>query len=309
MAASATALSCLLLLALLSTATASTTPSPNGQPPAAGPQVSSLAEEAMAAMEEAAYPTPYLPPSKQRAEAAAYHSPSLPPPAPRAEDPSPPLPPPEPEPRAGKASAKDEEEEEEIVEDLLRELEQLMRKGSAAKDLGERLDHMAKVLGYLGFNTMASAAPLLVNSPVLAAWPGPLTVFAVPDEALEAACPGCSKELSLVVHVALGAYNYAELTDLPSPTRTMPSAMVGFCFTATASPAGGDDKQEHAISVDGVEVERPDLYDDGRLIVHGMKGRVTLPAHGSCSGIGNKILSRVHILKLVIGYFAFWQEM
>lgn len=57
-------------------------------------------------------------------------------------------------------------------------------------DLVQRLDHLANVLRLFSYERMASAVPLLSDSWMLTMSPDPVTVFAVPDDSLEAACPG-----------------------------------------------------------------------------------------------------------------------
>ncbi|KAG2586139.1 hypothetical protein PVAP13_5NG101600 [Panicum virgatum] len=185
---------------------------------------------------------------------------------------------------------------------LLAQLEGLMREGTAAQDLAQRVEHVRSILELLGFREMAAAAPYLVASPVLASWPGPLTVFAVPDEVLESSCPGCPRVESLVEHIALGAFPYAELSS--KPMRKVATAMLGFCFTSASSSAGG--ASDDIISVNNVRIARPNLYNNGRLVVHGMEGRVVVPPRGSCYNAErvDDLLSRVDVLNLVIRMLA-----
>lgn len=68
----------------------------------------------------------------------------------------------------------------------------------------QRLEQLARVLSSLGTNEMASAAPLLANSALLAAWPGSITVFAAPDVFLRSSCTMCSRCHVLLEHIALG---------------------------------------------------------------------------------------------------------
>ncbi|CAO2045610.1 unnamed protein product [Urochloa humidicola] len=149
---------------------------------------------------------------------------------------------------------------------------------SSGDDLG--LQQLAKVLASLGYNEMASAATLLADSPYVATWPGAITVFAAPDFFLQAACPGCSRRQLLLEHMALGYYPYAELTA--APAVKLPSASVGFCLDVTAEH--GPFSVHHAsLYIDGVEISHPELYDDGRYVVHGLGGIVPPLSHASCT--------------------------
>ncbi|WVZ56139.1 hypothetical protein U9M48_006713 [Paspalum notatum var. saurae] len=144
-------------------------------------------------------------------------------------------------------------------------------------DLG--LQQLAKVLSSLGYNEMASAAMLLAESTSIATWPGAITIFAAPDVFLQASCAGCSRRHLLLDHMALGYFSYAELAA--APTVKLPSASVGFCLDVVAQR--GPFSVHHAtLYVDGVEVSHPELYDDGRYVVHGLHGFVPPLSHVSC---------------------------
>ncbi|WVZ67705.1 hypothetical protein U9M48_016749 [Paspalum notatum var. saurae] len=148
---------------------------------------------------------------------------------------------------------------------------------SGGDDLG--LQQLAKVLASLGYNEMASAATLLADSPSIATWPGAITVFAAPDVFLQASCPGCSRRDLLLDHMALGYFPYAELAA--APTVKLPSASVGFCLDVV-SQRGPFSVHYASLYVDSVEVSHPELYDDGRYVVHGLHGFVPPLSHASC---------------------------
>jgi hypothetical protein len=150
-------------------------------------------------------------------------------------------------------------------------------------DLG--LQQIAKVLASLGYNEMASSATLLAGSASVATWPGPITVFAAPDVFLQAdSCPEseCSRRHLLLDHMALGYFPYAELAA--APTTKLPSASVGFCLDVAAQPQRGPFSVHHAsLYVDGVMVSEPELYDDGRYVVHGLHGFIPPLSRASCA--------------------------
>jgi hypothetical protein len=144
----------------------------------------------------------------------------------------------------------------------------------------QRLEQLARVLSSLGYNEMASAALLLANSALLAAWPGSITVFAAPDVFLRASCPMCSRRHVLLEHVALGYFPYTELAA--ASTAKLPSASPGLCLNL-ASDHGPFAIHHVRLYVDGVEVSHPELYNDGRYVVHGLHGFLPPLSHGSCS--------------------------
>uniref|UniRef100_J3LCY9 FAS1 domain-containing protein n=1 Tax=Oryza brachyantha TaxID=4533 RepID=J3LCY9_ORYBR len=144
----------------------------------------------------------------------------------------------------------------------------------------QRLEQLARVLASLGYNEMASAAPLLRDSELLVMWPGAITVFAAPDVFLHASCPMCSHHHVLLEHIALGYFPYSDLTT--APTAKLPSASPGFCLNL-ASERGPFAIHHARLYVDGVEVSHPELYNDGRYVVHGLHGVLPPLSHGSCS--------------------------
>ncbi|XP_062205593.1 uncharacterized protein LOC133907548 [Phragmites australis] len=143
------------------------------------------------------------------------------------------------------------------------------------------LQQLARVLTSLGYNEMASAAALLDDSPSVARWPGAITVFAAPDVFLQASCPGCSRHHLLLEHIALGYFPYSELAA--APTVKLPSASVGFCLNV-ASEKGPFAIHHASLYVDGVEVSHPELYNDGRYVVHGLHGFLPPLSHTCFEG-------------------------
>ncbi|XP_062201282.1 fasciclin-like arabinogalactan protein 21 [Phragmites australis] len=151
--------------------------------------------------------------------------------------------------------------------------------GFVASGDDQVLQQLARVLASLGYNEMASAAALLDDSPSVARWPGAITVFAAPDVFLHASCPECSRRHLLLEHIALGYFPYSEL--VAAPTVKLPSASVGFCLNVAAE-RGPFVIHHVSLYVDGVEVSHPELYNDGRYVVHGLHGFVPPLSHTSC---------------------------
>ncbi|VAH16550.1 unnamed protein product [Triticum turgidum subsp. durum] len=132
----------------------------------------------------------------------------------------------------------------------------------------EGLLPLARVLTALGYDEMVSAATLHPNLPRLARWHGPITIFAPPDISLQTSCSMCSRRRLLLDHIALGYYPYSELTA--APTIKIPSASVNLCLNIDT--VSGTFSVHHArLFVEGVETSHPEVYNDGRYIVHGLR--------------------------------------
>uniref|UniRef100_A0A453JLJ2 FAS1 domain-containing protein n=1 Tax=Aegilops tauschii subsp. strangulata TaxID=200361 RepID=A0A453JLJ2_AEGTS len=151
----------------------------------------------------------------------------------------------------------------------------------AVSDAEQGLQQLARVLTSLGYNEMASEAPLLARAPPLARWPGAITVFAAPDAFLQASCPMCSRRHLLEQHIAMGYYPYSDLAA--AATMKIPSASVGFCIKV-ATQRGPFGIHYARIYADGVEVSHPELYNDGRYIIHGLHGFLRPLTHSCFDG-------------------------
>ncbi|KAM3271758.1 hypothetical protein ACQJBY_042138 [Aegilops geniculata] len=151
----------------------------------------------------------------------------------------------------------------------------------AVSDAEQGLQQLARVLTSLGYNEMASEAPLLARAPPLARWPGAITVFAAPDAFLQASCPMCSRRHLLERHIAMGYYPYSDLAA--AATMKIPSAAVGFCIKV-ATERGPFGIHYARIYADGVEVSHPELYNDGRYVVHGLHGFLRPLTHSCLDG-------------------------
>jgi hypothetical protein len=132
----------------------------------------------------------------------------------------------------------------------------------------EGLLPLARALRALGYNEMAASATLHPNLPSLARWHGPITVFAAPDVSLQTSCPFCSRRRVLLEHIALGYYPYSELAA--SPTTKIPSASLNLCLNI-ATVRGTFSVHHARLFVEGVEISHPEVYNDGRYIIHGLR--------------------------------------
>ncbi|KAI4977526.1 hypothetical protein ZWY2020_059663 [Hordeum vulgare] len=142
-------------------------------------------------------------------------------------------------------------------------LEEVIKAGrSAAMDLVHRRDHLAKVLRLFGYQRMASAVPLLSDSWMLTMFPGPVTVFAVPDDAFEQApCPaaGCPVRPLVLKQMATGSYPFSKLSSRPSLRLVTPA--FGFCMSTVTHLVYSlaHDNVTRVVCINSVEVTRPDL--------------------------------------------------
>ena len=131
---------------------------------------------------------------------------------------------------------------------------------------------------------MGSAAARLADSPSIERWPGAITVFAAPDIFLRASCPGCSRRHLLLEHMALGYFPYSDLAGVLR--LRIPSASIGLCLNMTAARTPFTVR----LYVDGVEVSHPDLYNDGRYVVHGIEGVIApLPGNSCVEGPWDRV--------------------
>ena len=91
----------------------------------------------------------------------------------------------------------------------------------------------------------------------------------------------CSRRHLLEQHIAMGYYPYSELTV--AAIVKIPSASVGFCIKV-ATERGPFGIHYARIYADGVEVSHPELYNDGRYVVHGLHGFLRPLTHSCFDG-------------------------
>ncbi|GAB4837969.1 hypothetical protein Ancab_027497 [Ancistrocladus abbreviatus] len=129
------------------------------------------------------------------------------------------------------------------------------------------------ILTEFGFHDLVMAAHSM-SSPALA-WPGPLTIFAPADSAVRT-CPSCSLSLLLQEHSVPGLYSFDYLRKLVFGTK-IETILPGRCLTVTSAVNGSK------IFIGGAEITRPDLFNNGHVIVHGLQGFVSHLSPYSCS--------------------------
>ncbi|XP_008791919.1 fasciclin-like arabinogalactan protein 21 [Phoenix dactylifera] len=143
---------------------------------------------------------------------------------------------------------------------------------------------LGSILANLGFQELAMAVPALVSSASAAASSSPFTVFAPSDDSIRS-CAACSPAALLREHLVPGLFSKIHLSKIAFGTK-LETASPGRCLTVTStSPRPGSNSSSPAavkIFVDGVEVTRPDLFNDGRIVIHGLQGFVSPLSPLSC---------------------------
>ncbi|OWM62677.1 fasciclin-like arabinogalactan protein 21 [Punica granatum] len=135
------------------------------------------------------------------------------------------------------------------------------------------------ILSHLGFHELAMAVPSLADSPSFTTWNGPSTVFAPSDTSIRS-CNSCSAARLLSEHVVPGlfAFNYLQTLAFGTKVETMSS---GHCLTVTSGTNGATNSTK--IFINGVEITKPDMFNNGLVVVHGLHGFVSALSPFSCS--------------------------
>jgi len=138
------------------------------------------------------------------------------------------------------------------------------------------------ILSHLGYHELATVAPSLSESTTSMAWTGPSTLFAPTDSSLRA-CDSCSVANLLREHIIPGAFTINYLRKLPFGSK-IETLSPGRCITVTSerSKNGNDTMASAKVFIDGVEVTRPDLFNNGLVVVHGLQGFMAALSPFSC---------------------------
>ncbi|KAI3506286.1 hypothetical protein L1887_28643 [Cichorium endivia] len=134
--------------------------------------------------------------------------------------------------------------------------------------------NLSTLLYNLGFRDLSVAATYPANL---------TTIFAPTDESLRS-CRYCSTSLILFEHSVDGLYPYHLLRALAFGTKieTLAStAATPLCLTITISKPPNP-STEPTLFVGGVEITRPDLFNDGNVIIHGIQGYLAHLSPFSC---------------------------
>ncbi|CAI0554522.1 unnamed protein product [Linum tenue] len=142
---------------------------------------------------------------------------------------------------------------------------------------------LAPILAHLGYNELAMAVPTLSSESTATAWSGPSTLFAPSDASLHS-CYSCSIPSLLREHIVPGLFTMDYLRKLAFGTKVETLAP-GKCITVTSSSvknSTADPPSAAKIFIGGVEVTRPDLFNNGFLVIHGIQGYIAPLSPFSC---------------------------
>lgn len=146
--------------------------------------------------------------------------------------------------------------------------------GTAALITSPPSSLLADVFSKLGFRELA-AVTAAANISIAAA----VTVFAPSDSAF-LTCPSCSLPLLLQEHSLPGLYSIHHLRSFAFGTKIETLARHR-CLTVTSSAAAAAVAVKK-VFVNGAEVTKADLFNNGRVIIHGLQGFVSHLSDLSC---------------------------
>ncbi|ERN11070.1 fasciclin-like arabinogalactan protein 21 [Amborella trichopoda] len=127
---------------------------------------------------------------------------------------------------------------------------------------------LAPILSNFGYEELAMAVPFLYD-PFSSSWAGPATVFAINDTAIRS-CSHCSRLQILKERIIPGFFTYHHLSKLAHGTKIQTRSS-DRCITVTST---NSTQNTAKILIDGVQITRPDLFNDGLLVIHGLDGFV-----------------------------------
>ncbi|XP_071703428.1 uncharacterized protein [Rutidosis leptorrhynchoides] len=134
------------------------------------------------------------------------------------------------------------------------------------------------ILANLGFQELSMAVPSLSDDSAFTTWNGPTTLFAPTDASIKS-CTSCSVVRLLREHIVPGLFSHDYLRKLAFGTK-IETMDPGRCITVTSST---DANNYTKIYIGGVEITRPDLFNNGLVVVHGLQGYVAPLSPFSCN--------------------------
>ncbi|XP_078154156.1 fasciclin-like arabinogalactan protein 21 [Carex rostrata] len=137
------------------------------------------------------------------------------------------------------------------------------------------------ILSSLGYITLASALPSL-SSPILSSWNGPVTLFAPSDSSLHSCLHSSCTPLRLLRdHIVPGLFPLQSLLSLPFSSK-LSTASPGRCLTLTSTSALNSSNPNPKLFVNGLEITKPDLFNNGQVVIHGIQGFIAPLSPFSC---------------------------
>ncbi|KAK9064867.1 hypothetical protein SSX86_016249 [Deinandra increscens subsp. villosa] len=134
------------------------------------------------------------------------------------------------------------------------------------------------ILANLGFQELSVAVPSLSDDSAFTTWNGPTTIFAPTDASIRS-CSSCSVVRLLREHIVPGLFSHDYLRKLAFGTK-IETMDPGRCITVTSST---DANNYTKIFIGGVEITRPDLFNNDLVVVHGLQGYVAPLSPFSCN--------------------------
>ncbi|XP_030454972.1 fasciclin-like arabinogalactan protein 21 [Syzygium oleosum] len=139
---------------------------------------------------------------------------------------------------------------------------------------------LQQILAHLGFQELSiSVGAALSEYPALSRWNGPVTIFAPSDASVEP-CAACPLPRLLAEHVVPGFFSSSALQGLAFGTK-IETMNPRRCVAVTS--ASDSFANATRMFIDGAEITRPDLFDNGIMIVHGLDGPVSPLSPSSCT--------------------------
>ncbi|KAJ7945371.1 fasciclin-like arabinogalactan protein 21 [Quillaja saponaria] len=140
------------------------------------------------------------------------------------------------------------------------------------------------ILSHLGFHELAMAAPSLSDSTTIttSAWNGPSTLFAPSDSSLRS-CYSCSLPNLLREHIVPGLFTIEYLRKLAFGTK-IETLSPGRCITVTSDTFNGNNNSttNEKVFIGGLEITQPDLFNNGLVVIHGLRGFISPLSPFSC---------------------------
>lgn len=133
------------------------------------------------------------------------------------------------------------------------------------------------ILSSLGFQDLSAAATAANLSAA-----APTTIFAPTDSSL-LTCPSCSASLLLQEHSVAGLYPIHFLRRLAFGTK-IETLAANRCLTVTSSAySAADSAAARKVFINGVEIAKPDFFNNGLVVVHALQGYVSHLSPQSCA--------------------------
>lgn len=138
---------------------------------------------------------------------------------------------------------------------------------------------LSLILTNLGFKKLAMAIPSTLGSDLFTSpWSSPFTIFAPSDDSIYSCGVSCRPVRLLLEHTVPGVFPFRHLSKIAVGTK-LETASPNRCLTVTSTAANFTTVK---IFVEGVEITRPDLFNNGMIVIHGIQGFIAPLTAFSC---------------------------